>query len=135
MIRTNCRTAVTLAGLALLATGLAACKSESPAASSHSRAALPTMERIALGANGCWFKSNDPAFTAYRLAPELNSFSGRPRILLVPRNSPESRPMLVVEAEGNPARLQAFGPVMNDSHAARVAADIKRWANGSKSCS
>lgn len=136
MIRTNCRTAVTLAGLVLLATGLAACKPERPAVtSSHSRAALATMERVALGANACWFKSKDPAFAAYRLAPELNSFSGRPRILLVPRNSPESRPMLVVEAEGNPARLQAFGPVMNDSHAARISADIKRWANGGKSCS
>ncbi len=42
------------------------------------------MERVALGANGCWFKAKDPAFADYRLAPELNSFSGRPRILIVP---------------------------------------------------
>jgi len=95
---------------------------------------LPTMERIALGANACWFKSGDPAFKAYRLAPELNSFSGRPRILLVPRNSPESRPMLVIQAEGNPAKLDAFGPVMNEAISGRIATDVKRWANGGKGC-
>lgn len=135
MTRLPLRYALNLAGLGLVALSLAACQSETkPASSSVSRAALPTMERVALGANACWFKSGDPAFKAYRLAPELNSFSGRPRILLVPRNSPESRPMLVVQAEGNPAKLDAFGPVMNEAHAARIATDVKRWANGGKGC-
>ncbi len=99
-----------IAALALAALALAACQPKPEPPRAASQAALPVMERIALGANACWFKSGDPAFKAYRLAPELNSFSGRPRILLVPRNSPESRPMLVVQAEGNPANLQAFGP-------------------------
>ncbi len=131
------RHALNIAGLGLIALSLAACQSErKPAASSSSssQAALAVMERVALGANACWFKSGDPAFKAYRLAPELNSFSGRPRILLVPRNSPESRPMLVVHAEGNPAKLDAFGPAMNEPHAARISADVKRWANGGKGC-
>ncbi len=70
-------------GLFLAAATLAACQPKPQPTSSVSRAALPTMERIALGAIACWFKSGDPAFKAYRLAPELNSFSGRPRILLV----------------------------------------------------
>ncbi|MBO9108993.1 MULTISPECIES: hypothetical protein [Agrobacterium] len=123
------------AGLLLAAAALAACQPKpQPASSSASRAALPTMERIALGANACWFKSGDPAFKAYRLAPELNSFSGRPRILLVPRNSPESRPMLVIQAEGNPAKLDAFGPAMNEAISGRIATDVKRWANGGKGC-
>ncbi|MDS7597317.1 hypothetical protein [Agrobacterium tumefaciens] len=122
------------AGLTLAAAALAACQPKPQQVSSVSHAALPTMERIALGANACWFKSGDPAFKAYRLAPELNSFSGRPRILLVPRNSPESRPMLVVQAEGNPAKLDAFGPIMNEQMSARVATDVKRWANGGKGC-
>jgi len=131
------RIAFNIAGFGLIALSLAACQSEQkPAASSaSSQAALPVMERVALGANACWFKSGDPAFKAYRLAPELNSFSGRPRILLVPRNSPESRPMLVVQAEGNPAKVDAFGPAMNEPHSARISADVKRWVNGSKSCS
>lgn len=121
-------------GLILAAAALAACQPKPQPVASVSRAALPTMERIALGANACWFKSGDAAFKAYRLAPELNSFSGRPRILLVPRNSPESRPMLVIQAEGNPAKLDAFGPVMSDTISGRIATDVKRWANGGKGC-
>lgn len=124
-----------LACVAASLTLVAGCQSGRPAAPAASSAALPTMERIALGANGCWFKSGDAAFKAYRLAPELNSFSGRPRILIVPRKSPESRPLAVVEAEGQPARLQAFGPLMSEPVGTRIAADVRRWAAGGKGCS
>lgn len=130
------RPRLTVANAALLtalATMLAAC--QTPAPTGPNRGALPTMERVALGANACWFKSGDPAFAAYKLAPELNSFSGRPRILLVHKGSPESRPLLVVQAEGSPARLQAFGPVMSEPVAGRIAADVNRWSAGSKACS
>ncbi len=121
--------------LAALAAALTACQSkQAPPAASASRAALPVMERVALGANACWFKSGDAAFKAYRLAPELNSFSGRPRILLVHRNSPESRPLLVVQAEGNPAKLDAFGPMMGEPVSARISKDVNRWAAGGKGC-
>ena len=126
----------------LLATGsllsmlviAAGCQSASPPAPAQSTAALPTMERVALGANACWFKSKDSAFTPYRLAPELNSFSGRPRILIVKRNSPESRPLAVVQAEGHPARLQAFGPLFNEAVGPRMVTDVKRWAAGGTGC-
>ncbi|RUM25545.1 hypothetical protein EFQ99_12445 [Rhizobium vallis] len=117
----------------VLAAMLAACQSPAPTAG-PSRGALPTMERVALGANACWFKSGDPAFAAYKLAPELNSFSGRPRILLVHKGSPESRPLLVVQAEGSPAHLQAFGPMMQEPVAGRVTADVNRWSAGGKAC-
>lgn len=126
-----------LPALALAAASLltvAGCRSNSPGAAPANSAALPTMERIALGASGCWFKSGDPAFSAYRLAPELNSFSGRPRILIVPRRSPEARPLAVVEAEGHPARLQAFGPLFGEALGSRMSADIRRWAAGDKGC-
>ncbi len=114
---------------------LAACQSAQEPAPSASRAALPTMERVALGASACWFKSGDAAFSSYRLAPELNSFSGRPRILIVRRNSPESRPLAVVQAEGNPARLQAFGPLLNEPGTGdRMARDVRKWAAGGKGC-
>lgn len=116
-----------------VAAALAACQTKTPAPKAND-GALPTMERVALGANACWFKSGDPAFKAYRLAPELNSFSGRPRILIVHRNSPESRPLLVVQAEGSPARLDAFGPMMSEPVGARIATDVKRWAAGGKGC-
>lgn len=121
-------------GLVLLAAGLVSCQSAPPSAPVANRAALPTMERVALAANACWFKSKDPAFSDYRLAPELNSFSGRPRILVVHRTRPEARPLLVVQAEGNPAKLDAFGPMMGDASAARISSDVTRWANGGKGC-
>ncbi|MCA1369854.1 hypothetical protein I6F15_20915 [Bradyrhizobium sp. BRP14] len=114
---------------------ITACQSGRPAAPTASSAALPTMERVALGASGCWFKSGDPAFKAYRLAPELNSFSGRPRILLVPRKSPEARPLAVIQAEGHPARLQAFGPLLSEPVGTRIATDVRRWAAGGQGCS
>ncbi|MFF0949804.1 hypothetical protein ACFYE9_19675 [Rhizobium leguminosarum] len=118
--------------LTAIAAMVAAC--QTPAPTGPNRAALPTMERVALGANACWFKSGDPAFAAYKLAPELNSFSGRPRILLVHKGSPESRPLLVVQAEGSPSRLQAFGPMMQEPVAGRITADVNRWSGGNKAC-
>lgn len=97
--------------------------------------ALPVMERVALGANRCWFKSRDPAFAAYRLAPELKSFTGTPRILVVKKNAPESLPLLVVQAQGSPAKLSAFGPLMQDATInARVNKDVSKWARGGKDC-
>ncbi|MBB4102559.1 hypothetical protein [Allorhizobium borbori] len=114
---------------------LSGCQSKrAPAPIAPGRAALPTMERVALGANACWFKSGDAAFRSYKLAPELNSFSGRPRILVVPAHSPEARPLLVVEAEGNPARVATYGPLLNDASAARINADVSRWAAGGSGC-
>lgn len=125
----------TVPALVACAVALAACTTAKPrTAPSASRAALPMMERVALGANACWFKSKDPAFAGYRLAPELNSFSGRPRILLVKAHSPESRPLLVVQAEGNPARLDAFGPMMGEAVSGRITADVNRWAQGGSGC-
>lgn len=92
------------------------------------------MERIALAANSCWFKSKDKDFRGYSLAPELNSFTGRPRILVVPARNPALRPLLVVQAQGNPARVEAFGPMMQESHGGRIAADVNRWASGQSGC-
>ncbi|MBO3760624.1 hypothetical protein [Ciceribacter sp. L1K22] len=96
--------------------------------------ALDIMEKVAVGANRCWFKSGDPAFKAYSLAPELTSFSGRPRILLVRKGSSDIRPLLVVQAEGKPARLQAFGPMMGEPISGRIGKDVQRWAAGNTDC-
>ncbi|GAB1581852.1 hypothetical protein [Phyllobacterium phragmitis] len=119
---------------------LAACQSEKKPgpgglALSSEHTALATMERVALAANSCWFKSKDPTFRPYRLAPELNSFSGRPRILVVPAKNPGDRPLLVVQAEGHPTRVEAFGPLMHQSSGNRIASDVRRWAAGDSGCS
>ncbi|MBW8301840.1 MAG: hypothetical protein K0M60_19780 [Hydrogenophaga sp.] len=126
------RPALSLLVVSLLA--LASCQSESKAPIAHGQSALDIMERVAVGANNCWIKSGDPAFKAYAMAPELNSFSGKPRILLVRKGSSDIRPLLVVQAEGKPARLDAFGPMMSEPVAGRIASDVTRWSKGSKTC-
>jgi hypothetical protein len=124
--------AVALSTLAMLA---ACSTSKEPVVSTLSVGALPVMERVALGANRCWFKSKDPMFAAYKLAPELNSFSGTPRILIVKKHSPESRPLLVIQASGTPAKMSAFGPLMDDaSISARVHKDVNGWTRGGAGC-
>jgi hypothetical protein len=135
-MRISVQAVFTAATLAALAAFAASCHSErAPMITlNDSHTALSTMERVAVAANGCWFKSSDPAFARYVMAPELNSFTGRPRILVVERSQPTGRPLLVVQAEGNPAKLAAFGPMMSGSGGARISADVTRWATGGKSC-
>lgn len=112
---------------------LTACQSKEPAPA-NGQSALDVMEKVAVGANRCWMKSGDAAFKAYEMAPELNSFSGKPRFLLVRRGSRDIRPVLVVQAEGRPAKLSAFGPMMGEPTAGRITTDVKRWAAGDKGC-
>lgn len=127
----SCRisTAISVTVLAAL---LAACQAKPVAQSSPS--ALDVMEKVAVAANRCWFKSGDAAFKSYAFAPELTSFSGRPRILLTRKGSSDIRPLLVVQAEGKPARLDAFGPLMNEQLGTRIGTDVKRWAAGNSNC-
>ena len=114
---------------------LTACSTSRKPVQTVSVGALPVMERVALGANRCWFKSKDPMFAAYKLAPELNSYSGTPRILLVKKHAPESRPLLVVQASGTPAKMSAFGPLLDEAAiSARVHKDVNQWARGGSGC-
>ena len=124
-------------GPCILAAALAgACQSAAPPEPSDSgkSAALRTMERIAKAAQRCWFVAGDPAFKPFAMADELNSFSGRPRILLVPARDPQARPLLVAQAQGSPVRLELFGPLMDGPQAQRIAADVRRWADGASDC-
>ncbi|WP_439272449.1 hypothetical protein [Pseudochrobactrum sp. HB0163] len=119
---------------AIALSGCFASPKNTPPAANVSHTALATMERVALGAKQCWFKSGDADFRKYSLAPELNSFTGRPRILVVPANNPNDRPLLVVQAEGNPGRMEHFGPLMQSPLAQRIERDTARWAAGQRSC-
>lgn len=118
---------------AAIGCGLWACQSK-PVARAPSPSALDVMEKVAVAANRCWFKSGDPAFRTYAFAPELTSFSDRPRILLTRKGSSDIRPVLVVQAEGKPARLSAFGPMMNEPLGGRVSKDVQRWSAGQGNC-
>ena len=126
------------AGLLAVLLSLAACQSSpsGPSAGGPGKsAALRNMEQVAIAAHRCWFASNDPAFRGYSFANELNSFSGRPRFLLVPKGNFGGRPLLVVQAEGAAGRGTAFGPLMDGPEGGRISADINRWAAGSSACS
>lgn len=120
--------------IAFMAALLAACGSVGDKNFAGNDAALPVMENIALNARSCWFRSGDRAFGAYRLAPELKSYSGRPRILIVPDNAPNERPLLVVESGGSPARINAYGPLMQSRLSKKIAEDVQNWSQGGKTC-
>ncbi|MGY6710249.1 MAG: hypothetical protein ACXIVF_18155 [Rhizobiaceae bacterium] len=128
-----------LAGAAIaLAALLQACQSGSPSLSTTAQpgksAALRNMEPIAVAAHRCWFASGDPAFREYSFANELDSHSGRPRFLIVPRADYGGRPLLVVQAEGPQGNITAFGPLLDQPVGNRVQADIARWRTGGTDC-
>lgn len=128
------------AATGLLLTFLASCASPTVAPPTPQPPAkvdtgLDRMERLALTANRCWFKTRDPAFASYSIAPELSSFSGRPRFLLVPRGRMEARPLLVVEGRAGSAEVETYGPLLQTPLRARVEGDMARWEAGSGECS
>ena len=130
------RTSV-VSGFAIAIVALSACSTPAPVAPrapTGGESALDRMERVTLAANRCWFKSSDPAFARYSLAPELSSFSGKPRFLLVPKGKPEAKPLLVVEAQPGSRTLATYGPLMGTEIAGRVNADVRRWTAGNGAC-
>ena len=123
--------------IAALIVSLGACQSTSPrgaTAEQGKSASLRNMESVAIAAHRCWFAGNDPAFRNYSFANELNSFSGRPRFLLVPKGNFGGKPLLVVQAEGAAGRVTAFGPLMDGAQGARISNDVSRWAAGDARC-
>ena len=90
------------------------------------------MARVARRVQACWFDRRRAALKGTRLAAELDSYSGRPRILIVPRNRPQGLPKIVAEARavGGRSRFERYGPLLD----ATLAADLDRWAAGNPSC-
>jgi len=125
-----------IAALALLAGCQTQPSAEVPAevASSEKSAALRNMEQVAIAAHRCWFASRDPVFAGYSFANELNSFSGQPRFLLVPRGDFGGRPLLVVQASGAAGTVTSFGPLLDGAAGSRIRGDIARFASGDASC-
>lgn len=116
---------------------LSACQAQPPPAqgTGGKSAALRTMEQVAIAAHRCWFASKDPAFKPYRFANELNSMSGQPRFLLVPAKNYGGLPALVVQARAPSAKLEVFGPLLQEPLGSRVQSDLLRWSTGSTNCS
>ncbi len=115
----------------------AGCQSQSSqptAPGTGKSAALRNMEQVAIAAHRCWFASGDPTFRDYSFANELNSFSGRPRFLLVPKGNFGGKPLLVVQAEGSAGAVTTFGPLLEKADGQRIAGDVRRWSGGDSAC-
>jgi len=120
--------------VALCSASLAGCQSSShptsaPAAASPEAHALARSmgETIAR----CWFGPGETAFARYIYSPEPNAVV--PRVLIVRKDQPAERPVLVVEATGA-ATVSSYGPLLQTSNAARISADLNRWSKGNTSC-
>lgn len=134
-----------LGALALAAMlGFAGCRVGQPSDAltlRSERAPTDILVAVALAAQKCWYADNEQAFADYRLADEVHSSAGRPRLLLVPRRDPTGLPLLVVQAErrggeasGTFSEIQAYGPLLAGPHGKRITDDVRRWAGGNDDC-
>ena len=124
-------------GIAMMA--LSACaKNNRGGAETNALVSTPQslMVNVAKQIQACWFRNKDPVLAPYRMAAELNSYSGKPRILIVPRKNPGGLPKLVALAErmSGRTRFSSFGPLLTTSDGPRLQASLRSWANGSKAC-
>jgi hypothetical protein len=121
--------------------GLAACQSQPKATRDYAEfrsdeQPVAVAMRIADNVRACWFAGGRPAFAQYSYAPELTSYSNRPRVLVVPKSDPGGLPKLVIEAskarDGTSVKL--FGPLMASPESAAISRDVARWVNGATGC-
>jgi len=119
---------------ALLA--LTACQPSPPVPRLQSETAQTVMLRVGKQVQACWFKTKDPTFRNYRMADELNSYTGKPRLLIVPRKNPGGLPKLVAEAQKRGGRVQfaAYGPLIDSKDGPRLHTDLRKWASGRTTC-
>ena len=104
-------------------------------ASANSQAGV-VLQRVNQAGMNCWFRSKDAEFEALRLIPELDTIYGRPRLLVLKRNSPQNLPVMVIEAHDNPTTIETYGPLAQTALGSRINADIKRWSSSSsQACS
>ena len=98
---------------------------------------LNVAARIAENVGACWFAADRPAFADFSYAPELASYSNRPRVLIVEKADPTGLPLLVIEAveADRGASVKLFGPLMASAEAPAIRRDVERWAGGASGCS
>lgn len=134
-VRAGSRAATTVLLAALV---LAGCRDETvnraAAPQTEQAAAIVALQTINGRAATCWIRSRDPAFAGLRLIPELDTQYGRPRLLLLKKNTLNGLPLLVIEAHGSPARVETYGPLAQSPVGSRIEQDIRRWSTGSQAC-
>lgn len=112
---------------------LAACQSSPPSAPTAATPEAHVLARTIADSMGqCWFGPKETAFASFIYSPEPNAIV--PRVLIVRKDQPAERPVLVIEATGA-TTVSSYGPLLQSENAARISADLNRWARGSKSCS
>jgi len=94
------------------------------------------MVHIAKRIQACWFKSKDPRFKKFKMASEVNSYAGKPRVLIVPKNKPSGLPKLVVQSErvGGSNVVSGFGPLLQTADGLQLKTSVDRWAKGNSAC-
>ncbi len=107
-----------------------------PAKAQPSDAAYALATRLGAAMERCWFMGGDRDFGDYVYSPEPNA-TGGPRILVVPRASPDGRPLLVIEilGSGPKPRVNVYGPLAAGPAADRIGRDLRRWLDGGDACS
>ncbi len=124
------RAGAPLLGLALLA----GCQSSAPVVSSDAPAsneAHQLARRVGETIGRCWFAANETAFAGYIYSPEPNAVT--PRVLIVRKDQPAERPVLVIEAK-SATSISSYGPLLDTPNGARIRSDLDRWAKGGDSC-
>ena len=131
--------AAALPGVCILIPILSGCQTSPPKDFAEFRSSqdpATIASHIADNVRACWFPGGRPAFAEFSYAPELNSYAGRPRILIVEKSHPGGLPKLVIEAtqaeRGTSVKL--FGPLMASAEAPAISRDVQRWAGGSAGC-
>ena len=120
---------------------LAACAAKpdmTPIAYSSLGEAYKLAESYAKAANRCWFEAKPQEFSRYKIASELDSLSGRPRLLIVPKNRPTDRPLLVIQTQNNDqgsVNVDVYGPLLGDEKIGSIVRqDVEVWKDGRFSC-
>lgn len=119
--------------LLVMAPLLAACQSTVPAPSdaTASQEAHALARKIGETIGRCWFAPGETAFAGYIYSPEPNAV--QPRVLIVRKDQPAERPLLVIETRGARS-VSTYGPLLDTPTATRIRTDLQRWADGSESC-
>ncbi len=106
-----------------------------PSMAQPSDAAYALANRLGAAMERCWFMGGDPVFGAYVYSLEPNA-TGGPRILVVPRDSREGRPVLVIDilGAGPKPRVNVYGPLAAGPGADRIGRDLRRWLDGGDGC-
>ena len=132
------RTLIVSGCAATLAAALAACATGAPDYLEYAayQDTNSVAKRIAERVGACWFAGGNDAFSRFSYAPELNSFSGKPRILIVPKADPAGLPQLVIAvSKGKRATIvKLFGPLLATARGSAIQRDVERWADGGTEC-